>query len=404
MASVKLFIRKNKPLKTGECPIYLRITHQRKQKDIKVGYSHPSLWDDKNNLPSKKHPHYNELIVAINQKKLIAEKEILNLETGNESYTTDAVAKKINVSKVKQHSVYEFFEKKIDELEKQGRIGYANVFQATLNSLKKFTNKSEITFTEIDKNLILRFEECYIQKGVMPNTIFVYLRTLKTLLNQAFDEGYVKGGYDPFKGISLAKYRRIVTKKRYITKEDIKRIIEYKPEPDSNEFHARNYFLFSYYTRGLNFIDLAKLTWDNIYNDRLSYIRSKSKKSFNIELLPPALEILQYYKANYFQDDTLYIFPILFKRHDNPRSIDYRIDRMLKIVNKCLQKIADELGLNVKLTTYVSRHTFANVLKSSGASTLEISESLGHSNESTTQIYLDSFSNTHLDIISRRII
>ena len=54
-------------------------------------------------------------------------------------------------------------------------------------------------------------------------------------------------------------------------------------------------------------------------------------------------------------------------------------------------------GLKVNLTTYVARHTFATVLKRSGVNIAIISESLGHSDFETTQIYLDSFENSQID-------
>lgn len=58
--------------------------------------------------------------------------------------------------------------------------------------------------------------------------------------------------------------------------------------------------------------------------------------------------------------------------------------------------ISTKAGVNTNLTTYVARHSFASVLKRSGVNTSIISESLGHSSEKVTQIYLDSFENSQI--------
>jgi site-specific recombinase XerD len=62
-----------------------------------------------------------------------------------------------------------------------------------------------------------------------------------------------------------------------------------------------------------------------------------------------------------------------------------------------LESIGRSLGIELKLTTYVARHSYATVLKRSGVSTSIISESLGHSSERVTQIYLDSFDNEQIN-------
>ena len=70
---------------------------------------------------------------------------------------------------------------------------------------------------------------------------------------------------------------------------------------------------------------------------------------------------------------------------------------MIAKVNIRLKKIGEELNLPIDITTYVARHSFATVLKRSGVSTSLICETLGHSSEKVTQIYLDSFENSQID-------
>ncbi len=57
------------------------------------------------------------------------------------------------------------------------------------------------------------------------------------------------------------------------------------------------------------------------------------------------------------------------------------------------KRIAEPCEIKTHLTSYVARHSFANVLKNAGINIASISKTLGHSELSTTQIYLDSFEN-----------
>ncbi len=73
-----------------------------------------------------------------------------------------------------------------------------------------------------------------------------------------------------------------------------------------------------------------------------------------------------------------------------------RIHKVIGHVNKQLKVLGEMAGIE-HLTTYVARHSYATVLKRAGVSVELISETLGHSDLSTTQIYLDSFENSQID-------
>ena len=100
-----------------------------------------------------------------------------------------------------------------------------------------------------------------------------------------------------------------------------------------------------------------------------------------------------------------YIFPILDNRiHKTTLQINDRVHKVLGHINRELKKWSNHIGLNIPLTTYVARHTYATVLKRSGVNIALISESLGHSSLTTTQIYLDSFGNSEIDKAMRNLV
>lgn len=152
-------------------------------------------------------------------------------------------------------------------------------------------------------------------------------------------------------------------------------------------------FAFSYLMGGINFTDMAFLTDKNVEGGRLVYVRQKTKKLIMLPLQEKAVEIMNRYRSS----QRKFIFPILDERERTLRQIRNRIYDVLDNVNGYLKEIGKELGVELKISSYVARHSYATVLKRSGVSTSVISESLGHSSERVTQIYLDSFENKQLN-------
>lgn len=248
----------------------------------------------------------------------------------------------------------------------------------------------DIYFSEIDVNWLKRYEAYLRTKVLADNSIGVRFRTLRTLFNKAISENIVKSDYYPFKAYKVSKLRK-ATVKRAITKADIELIINHAVEKGYSQL-AIDLFYFSYLSGGINFVDVAYLKADNIIDKRLIYNRKKTKKLIKLPIQEKALDIIDKYKS-----DSCYLFPILSEFHKTEIQKANRIHKVLAKINKCLKEIGAELNLPIDITTYVARHTYATVLKRSGVNTSIISESLGHSSEKITQIYLDSFENSQID-------
>ncbi len=405
MATIKVVLFKHNTSMEGKHPVYLRVTQDRKSRYIKIGTAcKPELWDEKTNMPKRTHPDYFEMKVLIEKKISEAGKMLLHDEIDDKERSVEELQKRFKKGKMNKISVLKYFEQIIKQLKGTGRLGYAAVFTSTMNSLSTFRDSKDFEFSDITLAFITRYEESFLKRGVKPNSVFVLMRTFKTLINYAKKDEVVRDTFDPFKEFSFRKYRSIKTKKRAISKEDIIKIGAYETIPGSSIDHAKKYFMFSYYTRGTNFSDMCYVKWENISNNRLEYIRKKTKKQLSIGLLEPAVEILNYFKDKYYDGEDGYIFPILKRHHVKPETRENRIDKVLRAVNDDLKIIAEKCEINEVLTTYVARHSYATVMKKSGALTSHISESMGHQNERTTQIYLDSFENTVLDEANKAIL
>ena len=402
--SVKVILYTSKTLSSGEHPVMLRITKNRKSKYITVGFSCPKeLWDEKEQEPKKKHPLYKEAKLLIQKKKLEASRLIMELENDEKNLSADEIRRKLKKDKKTAFTLFQYFDFVVERLKNSGQIKTSIIYRDTKNNIEHFTGCKDKHFSEIDIAFISTFEEYLKTSRKGPNTIYLYLRTLRALINKAINEGVCSEKYYAFKKFSLGKYTKIKTAKRAITKEDIGKIKALNPKKNPELIDARNIFLFSYYLRGMNFTDIAFLKWNDIQGDRVNYVRQKTKERFSIGLLQPAKEIINYYKSNRHRKSD-FVFPILTDRHTSPVAIYNRKLKMLRKVNQDLKKIGSLSKVKSPLTTYVARHSFATIMKREGVNTSLISEMLGHDSEKTTQVYLDSFENKVLDQVSKALL
>lgn len=392
MASIKVILYTSKLLKNGEHPIMIRFIKDRKPKYISVGHTcHPDQWDFDKELPKRKHPNYRELEILINKKKTEAQKLILNLEDEKQDFSVQEVEQKYRAA-TKKITVLDYLELLIQRLIEEGRVSYATSHKDLRRVLKQFTKNKDFAFSDIDHNFLRKWEHHFQKQGVSQNTIGVYFRTLRSIFNKAIKEGYAKKAYYPFDEYKVSQFKE-QTRKRAITKEEIKKIEALVIEQGSSLYNTQQFFLFSFYCSGMNFKDVAQLQWSNFKKVgaklSMTYNRSKTNKLFNIQLLSPAVVIYEYYQSVRSND---YMFPFLDStRHNTPISIENRLKKTKKQVNADLKILAERAGIDENVTTYVARHTFATTLKRSGVSVSMISELMGHDSEKTTQIYLDSF-------------
>lgn len=385
MASVKIFLYTHKTLKDDYHPIVLQLIKDRKRKLIKLGISLEEHWNFSKEIPNNKHEESKVLRQLIRKKKNLANSAIIELDDIGKPYTVEDIAEKLDYVK-KQASFIKFCDKIIEHLETTGKNGNARIYKDAKSALIKFNKGRDIDFRNLTKRKLKSYEDYLEEKGLKVNSIGVHLRTIRAIYNKAINEELVNAQYYPFKDFRIRKERTI---KRSLSKEDIKKIVEIDLNHDKELDFARDIFMFSFYNRGICFIDIFYLTNQDVNNGRVEYKRKKTKQLFSIKLTQQAKEIINKYKLSVEGD---YVFPIL-NAEDEYKS--YKTG--LRLLNKRLKRIGEALEFGKPLTSYVARHSWATIAKRSGISTSIISEGLGHDSELTTQIYLDSFENKTLD-------
>lgn len=394
--TVKVLCYKSKTLKDGSHPLMIRVCKDGKKKYQSLGISIlPAHWDFKKNEPNELCPNKDEVRLLIQQRIYELQKTILTKRIEGKDFTASSLLKPSATSSCLHNNVEECFTYYISQLKEQGRLRYAGMYEVSHNSFIKFNNGSlELPFNDIDMIWLKKYETRMLKHGLAINTIGTRIRHLRAVFNMAIEHHVIDKECYPFHAYKVSKMSQS-TPKRAMSKIDIKKVIEYQGKSEMEKL-AIALFTFSYFTAGINFIDMAMLKEDNIVDGKLCYIRAKTKKQIIIPLQEKSKEIISHY-SNGSKSRSGYIFPILSAYHKNEIQKANRLHKVLAKINRALKHIGENLGLPIKLTTYVARHSFATVLKRAGVSTSIISESLGHSSEKITQIYLDSFEKSQID-------
>jgi integrase len=396
--TITVILFKSKTLANGEHPLMLRVSKNGVRKYVSIGISCKEKdWDNIKNLPKKGHPN-KDVIDSIISKTIKKYKDkVMDYRHEGLDFTPDVLIAEANAQK-KKTTVFKYFELKIQQFKESHKIGNAKVYHDTYNQLLKFTDNKDLTFSQLDVGFLTKLENALRAKGLTDNAISVRFRTFRALYNFAIAENYVKKETYPFEKFKISEKFNTKTQKRAITKDEIKKLEAYELTAGSAAFEAQQYFLFSYYGQGINFVDIAHLKWKNLINGRVFYKRAKTGNELSFKLNDYANNIIEYWKPITMKTKESYIFPILNTQTHLSSTQKYnRIHKVLTRVNKDLKKIGSEVGIETPLTSYVARHTFATVLKKSGVSTAIISESMGHQTEAITQTYLKSFENSVID-------
>lgn len=386
--TIKVLCYKSKTLSDGKHPLMLCVCKDKKRKYQSLGISVSAAhWDFKKNQLKEDCPDYVRIQLIIDAEIGKIKRKALDNRLEGKEFTVTTLLE--TSEKSPMQTVGELYLSYIESLKRENRVRYAGMYQISYNSFIKFNKHLDIPFIDIDTGWLKRYEQWMRSQNFAVNTIGTRLRHLRVIFNQALDMKLITTDNYPFRAYKVSKMNQ-QTAKRALSKNDILNIINYRGKSEL-EILAIDIFAFSYFTAGINFIDIALLKDGNIIDNRVVYYRHKTKKRIIVPLQPKAIELIDKYRGG------AYLFPILSAFHKTEVQIADRLHKVLGKVNKYLKQIGKELKLPIPLTTYVARHSYATVLKRSGVSTSIISESLGHSTERITQVYLDSFGNDQMD-------
>ena len=399
MATVKVKFRASS-VAGKEGTLYYHIIHQRKLRWISTDYHvYPEEWNARKSSVIVSNSNNRQAHLQLIQSQIDWEMKqmqciIHDKEMDGVSYSVDDLANEIQQLPTSQ-SVFTFFRKQIAKKEQMQCVGTKNNYTNAVNRFIEFRNQKDLTFSQMTADMMEMYQAWLWNRGVRQNTVSFYLRTLRTLHHKAVEAGQATSN-DIFAHVQTANVR---TAKRAISVKDIRKIEKLDLPRGSSLDKARDMFLFSFYLRGMAFVDMAFLKKSDLKCGLVSYNRRKTHQNLNIEWTKPMQAIIDKYAEQ--TKDSPYMLPILTGKETSPytqyRKVEYN-------TNYNLKKIGKMIGLKIPLTTYVARHTWASIALHMNIPIATISEGMGHNSYKTTQIYLESIDVATINEANRRII
>lgn len=373
--------------------LFFQVIRNRCIRQITLPYMiYPDEWSEDGRLAagSSRPDYIAEIARGVSKDREIMEKAVASLDARGD-YTADDVVEKYN-EMAGELQFTTFTGHIIAHLRKMGNSRTAETYTSAMNSFMTYRKDKRTFLNDMTDEEMQLYQSWLRNNGCGKNTISFYMRILRAIYNRAVERGLIDEGH-PFRHV-FTGYEK--TKKRAVSISVIRKIKELDlPEGRKSLRFARDIFLFSFYTRGMSFVDIVYLKKDNIRNGFLVYRRRKTGQQLTMKWEPAMKKI-----AERYQSDSEYIFPIVAGGGDD-RKLYYSA---MARVNKALKQIGVMLHLPEPLTMYVARHSWATAARVSNIPISVISEGLGHDSEETTQIYLASIENSVVDKANSRII
>ena len=390
MASVKVKFRPSS-VNGKEGTIYYQVIHKRVIRQIKTDYRIlADEWDEKNSTviiaADGKSSILRSMKERINRDVKRLNTVINRLQGSCNEFAADDIVVGFQES-VNGQSFSQFMEDVIVQLKRLNRERTAETYAATLNSLMRFRKDNDVVLDEINSDLMMEYEAYLKTQGVTMNTVSFYMRILRAVYNRAVEKGLTEQR-SPFRHVYTGIDKTV---KRAIPLKTIKRIKELDLSLKPSLDFARDMFLFSFYTRGMSFIDMAYLRKKDLQNGALSYRRRKTGQQLFIRWEKCMQEIIDKHEVD---STSPFLLPILKYPYEQSRK---QYKNVMFRVNKYLKEVARLANIGIPLTMYVSRHSWASAAKNKNIPVSVISEGMGHDSEMTTQIYLASLDCSVID-------
>ncbi len=393
MAQVQIAIRTNKTISNGEYPVVIRVAYNGlPSKYIRVNglSSTKKQWNKELSRFRKTKTNYKALNLKLSEIEKKIDDIVEDLKLSYEFSYQNFKDKYLGVDKI-DVSIIGGYKQKMSELKQLDKMGTYTFYENSLASINKYAGNKNLVFDDITYQFLNKYIHKKLVDGVKSNSIAVYLKGLRAIHIKHCRENDLPlpTVYARIKIQSLIK----PTRKRSLLLVELKRFMAYVPK-SMHEQLAMDVFMFSFYCRGINLMDIAKLTSANLVNGRIEYQRSKTSGEFSIKIIPEVQTILDQYNGKES------LLPVI-----KNSTIPFRdaVKNYNKTLNKILRRIAKENKLPKDLSMYWARHTFAQMSRESGASIEVISAALGHADLKTTQTYLRSFSDTEVDDAASKI-
>ena len=170
---------------------------------------------------------------------------------------------------------------------------------------------------------------------------------------------------------------------------------------------AQKVFMLAFNLAGIRIEDILTLRWDNVKNNRIEYVMAKTGAINSFQITLQIQSLLDYFRSIQVVRSNTLIVPILDEKIALLKSSKSEIEnekykkeigRKTSLINKFLNKISEDAGIDKKITTHIARHSFASIaIKKTNGNVNFVQNALKHSNPKITQVYLASLDNESMD-------
>ena len=248
-----------------------------------------------------------------------------------------------------------------------------NLF-TTITVLQEF--RPGLNFKDITYTFLKDFEVYLREKGNGINTVAKHLRQLRTLVNEAINQGYIHADTYPFRKFKIKQEKG---RHEFLTPDELKKL-ENLEVHDLKLRHVLDAFLFCCYV-GLRFSDFCQLTPSN-------FIRVNGKRWLHFKSIKTGIE-LRLPLHLLFEGKALAIL-------DRNCITEFASLGSNSEVNKALSVITSMARIKKHVTYHTARHTCATLLIHQGVPITTVQKLLGHTSVKTTEIYSEILSSTIL--------
>lgn len=274
-----------------------------------------------------------------------------------------------------------------------GKLRTAETYTAAELSFRRFNSGKDIRLTNINSDIINRYQRYLLGRGLTPNTVSFYMRVLRAICNKAVRKNLMAPG-EPFADVYTGVARTV---KRAVSRRILRLVASANLEAHGRLGFARDMFMLAFYLRGIAFVDLANLKRSDLTGNLLTYSRRKTGQALCVRCEPAAMRIMERYAA---PAGSPYLLDIISNPEGNVRRQYLSVQAA---VNKSLRELSRRLSI-CPLTYYVARHSWASIARECSVPLSLISEGLGHDSVKTTRIYLASVRDSAVDRVNSRIV
>lgn len=398
-ASVSIVLDKRRQKNDKTYPVKLRVIFKGSPRYYSTGYD-MTVEDFDKTMSKRPRGEAKEIRQILEAKKTHAQRIADMLP----AFTfADFKQKLSGKARKKKTDFYDIFRQYIKEIKSAGQIGTAVSYGNALSSFQKFT-PNKISILRLTPQYFERYETWMKSRDCSEATIGMYVRAARAAINYAIEQGYMpqdrypfaKGGYKPPVGENI---------KKALTLDQVRQIATYQAENKQEQIY-RDFWLLSYLCNGSNMVDILRLKKENFRENVIVISRQKtkrtnrgSKKAIVITISKQIREIVERHGNLNYEG---YIFPYLDIRYSEGEMLR-KSKLFIKQVNKYMNRIAGNIGIDAHITTYTARHTYATVMKRAGVPIAFISDSLGHSDIRVTERYLAGFEDDYRAKVSEAL-